>query len=44
MRTLSNWIGTALVAQPFYSDEIRLVQLLLQTWRHRLPHSDRFDT
>ena len=44
MRNLTHWIRAALVAQPFYSEAIRLVQPLLQTWRHRLPHSERFDS
>lgn len=42
MRTLRHWIGAALVAQPFYSEEIKLVQLMFQTWSPRLPHLDLF--
>jgi hypothetical protein len=37
MRNLGQWIGAALVAQPFYSDEIRLAQMMLQNWHLRLP-------
>jgi hypothetical protein len=36
MRKFGGWIGAALIAQPYYSDEIRLGQMLLQTWVHRL--------
>jgi hypothetical protein len=42
MRHLRHWIGAALAAQPFYSEEIKLVQLMFQTWGPRLPHFELF--
>ncbi|TQI65367.1 hypothetical protein FHT98_5256 [Bosea sp. AK1] len=39
MRSLRHWIGAALAAQPFYSEEIKLVQLMFQTWA---PHFEPF--
>jgi hypothetical protein len=42
MRNLRHWIGAALAAQPFYSEEIKLVQLMLQTWSPQLPHFELF--
>ena len=42
MRNLRHWIGAALAAQPFYSEEIKLVQLMFQTWSPRLPHCELF--
>jgi hypothetical protein len=44
MRSLTLWIGAALVFQPFYPEKIRVIPLLLQTLRHWLQHSDRFDS
>jgi hypothetical protein len=38
MRTLKHWIGAALLAQPFYAEEIQMTGLLAQTWRFGLPH------
>jgi hypothetical protein len=35
MRSLTHWIGAALVAQPFYGEEIRMIGFLAQTWRFR---------
>lgn len=37
MRNLKHWIGAALLAQPFYAEEIRMVGLIAQAWRFRLP-------
>jgi len=42
MRNLRHWVGTALAAQPFYSEEIKLVQLMFQAWSPRLPHFELF--
>ncbi len=42
MRTLLHWLGYAIAAQPFYSDEIRTVRSICQAWRHRMPTLDRF--
>ncbi|MGO4170524.1 hypothetical protein [Novosphingobium sp. YAF33] len=33
MRDLKHWIGAALLAQPFYAEEIQMIGLLAQTWR-----------
>lgn len=37
MRNLKHWIGAALLAQPLYAEEIRMIGLLVQTWRFGLP-------
>jgi hypothetical protein len=37
MRNLKHWIGPALLAQPFYAEEIQLIGFLAQTWRFGLP-------
>lgn len=51
MRNLKRWVGAALLAQPFYADEIRMIGLMAQTFmaqtrrfglpnpRHRRPGS-----
>ena len=41
MRSLNRWIGAALLGQPFYAEEIRLIGLMAQMWRHSLPHFPR---
>ena len=38
MRDLKQWIGAALLAQPFYAEEIQMIGFLAQTWRLGLPH------
>jgi len=43
MRSLWQWLCTALIAQPFYSEEIRGIRLACQMCRHRLPHLAPFD-
>ncbi len=42
MRTLRHWIGAALVAQPFYTEEVKLAQLMMQSWSRRLPQLELF--
>ncbi len=37
MRSLRHWIGAALLSQPFYAEEIRMVGLIAQVWRFRSP-------
>jgi len=37
MRSLLRLIGRAIVAQPFYSDEIGMLKLTFETWRGTLP-------
>jgi len=41
MRKLKHWIGAALLAQPFYAEEIRMIGCLTQTWCFGLPRSFR---
>lgn len=41
MRTLLHWLGTAIVTQPFYAEEIGMIRLTVETWRHRVPGIDR---
>jgi hypothetical protein len=41
MRNLLHWLGAAIDAQPFYSEEIGMIRLAFETWRHRLPTIDR---
>lgn len=38
MRNLKHWIGAALLAQPFYAEEIRMIALVAQTSRFGLPN------
>lgn len=42
MRTILHWVGSAIAAQPFYADEIGMLRLSFETWRHKLPAIDRF--
>jgi hypothetical protein len=37
MRSLRHWTGAALLSQPFYAEEIRMVGLIAQVWRFRSP-------
>lgn len=41
MRNLKHWIGAALLAQPFYAEEIQMIGRLAQTWRFGLRHLRR---
>lgn len=41
MRNLKHWIGAALLAQPFYAEEIQMIGFLVQTWCFGLRHLPR---
>lgn len=38
MRNLKHWIGAALLAQPFYAEEIRMIALVVKASRFGLPN------
>lgn len=37
MHALKHWLGAAVLAQPFYAEEIRTIGLIAQTWRIAAP-------
>ena len=41
MRKLLHWLDAAIVAQPFYADEINALRMAVEVWRYRLPLIDR---
>jgi hypothetical protein len=41
MRNMLHWLGVAIDTQPFYAEEIGMIRLTIETWRHRLPGIDR---
>jgi hypothetical protein len=40
MRNVLHWLGAAIEAQPFYANDIGMIRLAIETWRHSLPGID----
>ena len=39
---MKHWLRAALLAQPFYAEEIRMIGFIAQTWRFGVPPLHRF--